>query len=83
MRRFNESAAADMARDYLEFLRKNRRPDGLSQSYEWFDPDTGKSANPLYVATVALPYGCLLMSGLIKPDLAQSAQKEHKHGTRR
>ncbi len=65
MHKFNEPAATEMARDYIGFLRKNRRQDGLSQSWEWFNPDTGKTANPLYVATVGLPYGCLRVSGLI------------------
>jgi hypothetical protein len=65
MHKFDEAAAAEMARDYMGFLRNHRRPDGLSQSWEWFNPDTGRTANPLYVATIALPYGCLRVSGLI------------------
>lgn len=65
MHKSDEAATAEMARDYIGFLRKYRRLDGLSQSWEWFNPDTGKTVNPLYVATVALPYGCLRVSGLI------------------
>ena len=65
MYRSDESAAIEMARDYIEFLRKHRRADGLAESWEWFNPDTGKTANPLYVATVGLPYGCLRVSGLL------------------
>jgi hypothetical protein len=64
MYRSDKVAAAEMASDYLGFLRRNRDPDGLSQAWEWFNPDTGKTANPLYVATVALPYGCLRAAGL-------------------
>lgn len=65
MNEFDEAATAEMALDYIGFLRRYRRPDGISQSWEWFNPDTGETANPLYVATVALPYGCLRVSGLI------------------
>ncbi len=49
-------AAIDMAADYIQFIRNNLRPDGLTQAWEWFNPDTGQRNNPLYVATVALPY---------------------------
>jgi hypothetical protein len=66
MRKTNEQAAADMARDYIEFLRKNRNSDGTSKAWEWFNPDTGKTANPYYAATVVLPYGCLRTAGLLK-----------------
>jgi ADP-ribose pyrophosphatase YjhB (NUDIX family) len=66
MRQSDEGAAAAMAHDYIEFLRKNRRPDGVSQAWEWFNPDTGKNVNPLYVATVALPYGCLRAARLLR-----------------
>jgi hypothetical protein len=65
MHKFDEATAAEMARDYIGFLKKYRRPDGVPQSWEWFNPDTGKSANPLYVATIALPYGCLRVSRLV------------------
>ena len=66
IRKTDTAAAADMARDYMEFLRKNRQPDGTSSAWEWFNPDTGMKSNPLYVATVVLPYGCLRISGLLK-----------------
>jgi len=65
MRQSDDDAAGDMARDYFDFLRNNRRADGLSQAWEWFNPDTGRTVNPLYVATVALPYGCLRVAGLL------------------
>ena len=65
---FDKAAAAEMASDYLGFLGKNRGPEGLTQSWEWFNPDTGKTANPLYVATVALPYGCLRAAGLMRRE---------------
>jgi hypothetical protein len=66
MRKADEQASADMARDYIEFLRKNRDFAGTSKAWEWFNPDTGKSANPLYAATVVLPYGCLRSAGLLR-----------------
>jgi hypothetical protein len=65
MHKHDQTAAAEMARDYIGFLRNNRRPDGLAQSWEWFNPDTGRTANSLYVATIDLPYGCLCEAGLI------------------
>ena len=61
----DRNAASDMARDYLHFLRANTRPDGMPEAWEWFNPDTGKHANPLYVATVALPYISLRQAGLL------------------
>ena len=64
--KFDLGAAKQMAQDFLEFLRKNRREDGTAESWEWFNPDTGKHANPLYVATVGLPYGCLREVGLLE-----------------
>ncbi len=63
--RFDHVAAQQMSRDYVEFLKKNRQEDGTAESWEWFNPDTGKHANPLYVATVGLPYGCLREVGLL------------------
>ncbi len=57
-------AAADMAKEYIQFLKGNMRPDGLAQALEWFS-DNGKEANPLYVATVALPYLSLKVAGLL------------------
>jgi hypothetical protein len=65
MYKHDRAAAAEMARDYIGFLRNHRRPDGLPESWEWFNPDTGRTANPLYVATIDLPYGCLCEAGLI------------------
>ena len=58
-------SAARMAADFVEFLKNRRRPDGLPQAWEWFNPDTGQSNNPLYVATVALPYLSLQRAGLL------------------
>ena len=66
MRKADQPAAADMARDYIAFLRKNRNSDGTAKAWEWFNPGTGKTANPLYAATVVLPYGCLRSAGLLK-----------------
>ncbi|MEN6601214.1 MAG: hypothetical protein ABFD86_02275, partial [Bryobacteraceae bacterium] len=50
----NPSAARAMAREFVGFLRGHMRPDGMSQAWEWVNPDTGKRNNPLYVASVAL-----------------------------
>lgn len=65
MHKVDQRAAADMGRDYIDYWRKNCLPNGDTQSWEWFNPDTGKNANPLYVATVGLPYGCLKVSRLL------------------
>ena len=59
------SAAASMARDYVRFLRNDLRADGMALAWEWFNPETGKRNNPLYVATVALPYLSLSEAGLL------------------
>ena len=59
MHQADPQAARDMARDYLHFLR-------TSEAWEWFNPDTGKRNNPLYVATVALPYVSLVQAGLLR-----------------
>ncbi len=56
-------AAARMAADFVGFLKSHRRPDGMAEAWEWFNPDTGKNNNPLYVATVALPYLSLGRAG--------------------
>jgi hypothetical protein len=61
----DRTAAADMARDYISFLRANLRADGMTEAWEWFNPNTGKHANPLYVATIALPYISLQQAGLL------------------
>jgi ADP-ribose pyrophosphatase YjhB (NUDIX family) len=58
-------AAMEMAKDYIQFLRTNMRADGMAQAWEWFNPDTGEHANPLYVATIALPYLSLKKAGLL------------------
>lgn len=65
MERADHNAAVRMAEAYLHFLKDNMRPDGLAEAWEWFDPDTGKHNNPLYVATVALPYLSLKEAGLL------------------
>ena len=65
MHRVDAASAADMAKDYVGFLRDHQNAKGVADSWEWFNPDTGRNANPLYVATVALPYGCLRMAGLL------------------
>jgi hypothetical protein len=54
-----------MARDFVQFLRNHMRPDGMTQAWEWFNPDTGENNNPLYVATIALPYIVLKNAGLL------------------
>ncbi len=58
-------AAAEMAGDYVKFLRENMRPDGMTQAWEWFNPDTGEHNNPLYVASIALPYLSLKKAGIL------------------
>ncbi len=62
----DQPAARAMARDYIAYLRDNMRPDGMSQAWEWINPDTGKGANPLYVASVTLPYISLVQAGLVR-----------------
>jgi hypothetical protein len=64
MHRTDPAAARGMAQDFVAFLRENVRPDGMSQAWEWINPETGKRSNPLYVATVALPYISLAQAGL-------------------
>ncbi len=65
--RVDRRAAADLASDYIGFLRRGLRADGMAAAWEWFNPDTGKRANDLYVATVALPYISLMRAGLLSP----------------
>lgn len=65
MGRVDRDAAARMARDYVQFLKAHRRSDGPSEAWEWFNPDTGRNANPRYVATVTLPYVSLRQAGLL------------------
>lgn len=64
MAKVDRRAAGDMAEDYIRFLREHVRPDGMTEAWEWF-ADDGKTANPLYVATVALPYASLEEAGLL------------------
>jgi hypothetical protein len=66
MWRADRGAATNMARDYIQFLRTHKRDDGRPEAWEWFNPDIGRTANPLYVATVALPYLSLKQAGLLK-----------------
>jgi hypothetical protein len=68
MHRTDPAAARAMARDFVAFLRENMRPDGMSQAWEWMNPDTGKRSNPLYVATVALPCISLAQAGLLRRE---------------
>ncbi len=63
--RTDAAAAVELGRDYIGFLRRNLRADGMTQAYEWLNPDTGQTANPLYAATVALPYLSLRAAGLL------------------
>jgi hypothetical protein len=65
MHRTEPDAARAMARDFVGFLRRNMRPDGMSQAWEWVNPETGKRNNPLYVASVVLPYVSLAQTGLM------------------
>jgi len=46
----------------------------MTEAWEWLNPDTGDRSNPLYVASVALPYLSLKDAGL----LGQSGQKVDK-----
>lgn len=66
MDRADHRAAVQMAQEYIRFLKDNRRPGGTAEAWEWFNPDTGGHNNPLYVATVALPYLSLKEAGLLK-----------------
>jgi hypothetical protein len=67
MYKADPDAATEMAKDYIQFLRNNMRPDGMTTAWEWFNPDTGEHANPLYVASIALPYIVLQNAGLLSP----------------
>ncbi|HUZ47837.1 MAG TPA: hypothetical protein VMW54_14470 [Terriglobia bacterium] len=71
MNTVDHRAAVQMAREYIRFLRGNRQPGGTSAAWEWFNPYTGQHNNPLYVATVALPYLSLKAAGLL--DLSDQA----------
>ena len=65
MAKVDRAAAAEMAREFAAFLRGHMRPDGIAEAWEWFNPETKRTANPLYVATVALPYLSLEQAGLL------------------
>jgi hypothetical protein len=67
MYKVDPKAATEMATEYVQFLRNNMRPDGMTTAWEWFNPDTGEHANPLYGASVALPYIVLKNAGLLSP----------------
>ncbi len=71
MFRADPAAAAEMVKDYLRFLRSHPRADGLTQAWEWCNVESGRFVNPLYVATVALPYISLKEAGLL--DLLRTA----------
>jgi hypothetical protein len=56
LERADGAAARAMAADYIGFLRSHLRPDGTAEAWEWFNPDSGRRVNPLYAATVVLPW---------------------------
>ncbi len=64
--RSDPAAARDLAREYIGFLRQNMRQDGLTDAWEWCNPDTREYVNPLYASTVALPYLSLKETGLLR-----------------
>jgi hypothetical protein len=66
MAKADRAAAAAMAREFVTFLREHRRSDGISEAWEWFNPESGTRRNPLYVATVALPYISLKQAELLR-----------------
>jgi hypothetical protein len=66
MARTDRDAARAMGGEFVRFLREHMRADGLSEAWEWMNPETGKRSNPLYVATVALPYISLVKGGLLR-----------------
>ena len=61
-------AAAGMARDFVAYWRAHMRPDGIIEAWEWANPDTGENSNPLYVASIALPYLSLKEAGLLNKE---------------
>jgi hypothetical protein len=65
MQKSDPAAASTMTKEFIQFLRTDMRADGMAEAWEWFNPDTGGRNNPLYVATVALPYLCLKKAGLL------------------
>jgi len=65
MHKSDPTAASDMTKEFIQFMRSNMRADGMTEAWEWLNPDTGGRNNPLYVATIALPYLSLRKAGLI------------------
>ena len=65
MHKSDPTAASDMTKEFIQFMRSNMRADGITEAWEWLNPDTGARSNPLYVATIALPYLSLKKAGLI------------------
>ncbi len=66
MARVDPKAAAQMAAAYVRFLRAHMGTGGTTEAWEWFNPDTGANANPLYAATVVLPWLSLRQAGLLR-----------------
>jgi hypothetical protein len=64
--RADNQAAAALAAQYVAFLRRTLRADGTTEAWEWVNEETGQASNPLYVATVALPYLSLKGAGLLQ-----------------
>ena len=62
----DRAAAAEIAKEYVRGLARSVLADGAVEACEWFNPDTGASANPRYVATVALPYLSLREAGILE-----------------
>jgi hypothetical protein len=65
MYKSDPTAASDLAKEFIQFLRNNMRADGMTASWEWMNPDTGAHGDQLYCATIALPYLCLTKAGLL------------------
>jgi hypothetical protein len=66
--RVDRDTARAMAAGYIGFLRAHTRPDGTAEAWEWFNRGTGRAVNPLYAATVALPWLSLRTAGLCGPQ---------------
>ncbi len=56
MHRTDAGAAKRMAGEFAAWLKGNLREDGTTQAWEWVNPERGRFVNPLYAATVGLPY---------------------------
>lgn len=63
--RTDPALAGQMAAEFVGFLRRHMREDGTAEAWEWVNEEKGRRANPLYVATVALPYLSLQEAGLL------------------